>query len=422
MPQPPATPVVRLPTWEWALLLMGFLAWIGSPAVAGLLGLDGGGTALQNKSPAPFPRLQREAVAEATWGPRFEAWLDDHLPLRDRWLRLDHHLDVYGWHDSPVPEQVVVGRDGFLWTRERIYGPRSGPRPSAAAVLQAVDRLQAVAHAEGLELRVVISPNKATLYPAKLPPGYGYDFVTTVLPEMQALERAARRPGSALVDVTTPLRAERDRLADPTTPVADPRLRTVFRRSDRHWSVEAGQLQARAILEALPGATWQPALAPVVGTTYTELESELSSIYLKVGHREPYTTLRVAEALRLQKRMVGLDDGYQLQRYFHLGTRGLPVDPRHLVVVRDSFLNYRGDAPRPAHGGGILALASHFRTSTFIHQRSVAAPTPEVLAAARGADLVVVQIVQGNASQLIHDEAALVALLRAAGEPRGPRQ
>jgi len=406
------SPSRALPIWETTLLTALFAVWVLSPALAGLAGVEGPDAKLQNRSLAELPVPTLHNLGNARFGIRFEKWLEDHLPLRTQWLELDHLVDYHVFSDSPVPDTAVLGTDGFVWARERIIGPRCKVAPSAAALIEVFERFDRVAQDEGLDLLIVVSPNKATMYPEHIPDGYAEWYADEVLGEVAELEAYAARPSSPLLNIWPVLRAERARLE---AHIADPRLRTLFRRTDRHWNVETGQLQGKAIIDALDGVDWNQQLAPVVGDTYIEAESELSSVYLKLGLPEPYTTLTLPDTVRLGTRRRSLPDGPTSLHTHRQGATPAPA-PLSVVVVRDSFLNYSYSEPKAAQGGGVYAIASQVERSVFVHRLSVAKADPGVMEFVEHVDAIVLQGVQGNSEQFVRHADTYVDFIRAVGE------
>ncbi len=83
---------------------------------------------------------------------------------------------------------------------------------------------------------------------------------------------------------------------------------------------------------------------------------------------------------------------------------------RSVLVIRDSFFNeYRGE-PAAQLGGGQNQLASFFESTTFVHWKWFGRDVPQLDKHLRSADVVVVQLVQGNVGNLVRHVARLEAL------------
>lgn len=382
--------------WETGTYLGLLLLLLLLPILGLLAGFEGGGEELENRTLAPWPNLTSEAIAEATWTPALEKFLLDRAPLRPELLVLAHQLDLELFLDNPLPDKLVRGKDGFWFVLERVVGRRAGPYPNADKVWEAIVRLNTYASQNGIPLYFVVSPNKATMYPEMLPDSLSAPFASEVLAEMDRLRSHQDEPNSPLVDVWTPLVAERERLRSPDVLVADPRLRTLFRRTDRHWNVEAGRIEAKAIIDALPNVTWQEDVSAQLGDSYRDGPSEIEEVYVKLGWTEPYTSVKVGSAANLQWRLITASKGNSTKVFYsHPTARHTPVRQK-LVVVRDSFLNDGFEAPANRQGGEMLSIAPYFSESVFVHRMSLRDHAPDAKRALLGGEVLVVQVVQGE--------------------------
>lgn len=376
--------------------LLLFVAFLFTPAVAWLAGVEGGGSALENKALAPVPRPTLSTVADASFGKAFSDWVWDSVPLRDVLLHLDHAVDLRVFGDSPVPT-VLFGEQGFAFARERVVGHKAGGTVKPTALVAAIDRIERAFAAAGMRLVIIVSPNKASIHEEMLPPEYRAAHQRQTGAMLAALRERASR--GTLVDLHGPLLAEKARLAsDPT--IVDERLRSVFRRLDQHWNLEAGRIQARAIVNAIDPSAWSDALAPAIVGPYLEVESELSEIYLKTGETEPYARLEPRVALKHQI-------AAQVHRYSNEAPTAKPLK---IAVVRDSFLSSADGAPRSARDGGFETIASFFAATAFVHWDQVFSTAGDK--ALRGADVCVIQVYEGNLAVLVRNPARFEALLQ----------
>ena len=388
-----------------------FALFLGAPGIAFVVGVEGGGTTLENRALKKRPVLTAKALWDGSWGKGFSDWVWDEIPLRDVFLRLDHRVDTFVFRDSPAPAGVVFGERGYVFTRERVFGRRAGG-VDQKKLLRAVDNItNAFASAE-VRFFLVVSPNKATLYPELLPPRHRAEHKRTVVPVVKALEKLATT-GPAVLNLWEPLRAEKARL-DAATDLPDERLRSLYRAYDDHWSVETGRIQAREIVTAIDPQLWDERFAPVIGA-YGEAESEISKIYLKTGEREPYATLDDNPLVALSEKRVKISGGHSLNELKSATTSTFTPRPLRLAVIRDSFMSGAPKEPVSSQDGGIETVATFFAESLFIHWDVFATETRAVTEKMKGADVVVVQVTQGNLANVIAHEARLVKL---AGELR----
>ena len=126
------------------------------------------------ESEVPAPGIGWRAWWQGTLQPDIDAWLNRHIGLRGRWVRLANQINYSLFRELPRGEgtKVVLGRDGFLF--EKVYvdefrragqSPEATLRKASAAVRRLQDRLAA----DGIAFLLVIAPSKAEIYPEYLP-------------------------------------------------------------------------------------------------------------------------------------------------------------------------------------------------------------------------------------------------------------
>jgi hypothetical protein len=217
------------------------------------------------------------------------------------------------------------------------------------------------------------------------------------------------------------MRAERDRLLDPATDVVHPRVRYLFRLTDRHWNVEAAAVQAKAIVEAIDGVPWNPSVIGALEEPYTWRESELSTVYVKLGLEEPYSSRLTADGVHTRAQSKRLADGLPTVRYQTTYDGPDAPSPRHVLVVRDSFLNLPKAVARNAVGGGVGLLAAHFERLSAVHLLSVLKQTDGRDTFIGPVDVVVLQVVQDNSVHFVKKRKEIESLLQSL-EPRVKEQ
>ena len=400
-----------------SLALLALLAvFLGGPGVAWLAGVHGGGNALENKALGPRPKLTWQAAADASWGSAFSDWVWDSIPLRDVFLRADHKIDV-AVGDSPLPGSVILGinngPEGFVFTRKRVFG-RSAGDVNVKQLRNAIKSVSAAFKEAGVPLVLVVSPNKATMYPEYLPPAYRAENERKVEPVVDALAAY----GPPVLNLWAILRKEKQRLLD-ATDLPNARLRYLFRPYDDHWSVETGRIQAREIVNAVDPTAWDERVLPrIVG--YALVESELSKIFLKTGEQEWYAKM---EESGLVDVTVAPAPGANMISFVSRPTATFTPKPLKLVVIRDSFLSgFAGMEPGPQSDAGMTTVARFFSRTLFIHWDTLATQPKKAIEQVRDADAVVVQVTQGNVGNVIRYAKVLTDLARATHGPvEGPR-
>lgn len=416
-----------------ALLFFLFIGFITAPAFAVLAGVQGAGTALQNRNLAKKPQLTLAAVWDRSYGKEFSDWIWDTIPLRDKALKMDHTIDYYWFHDSPTLE-AFFGKEGFAWRRERVLaGMRAGQTPPAD-LSKALDRIERAFKEAGVPVYVVVSPTKASIYPEYLPDAYREVFEKTARPTEDFLRKRAESD-SSVIDLWAPMLAEKQRLLQAEN-LARPEFRYLWRRNDDHWNVEAGRIQAREIVKAVEPGLWDEAKAPIIDGQFEMRESELSVLYFKLGIEEPYQSQKPSPLTSISIAHKRVKDSTN-----PIAIATSSVTPTHtpsdktVLVIRDSFLAEHSGAPSITRDAGVQTIAPFFKRTLFMHWETMQKGKERIAPRMRGIDAVVVQVTQGSNYYLTKRASELVALAKmiAAGkgqtddgtdppEPKTPRK
>lgn len=389
-------------TWTVVVLIAPGLLWLG--------GYGQEKTSLQNRKKSGRPSPTTTTVADGTFGKALAEWAWDVVPYRRQLLRFDHTLDYRLLGDSPTPDDIVLGENGFVFLTERIGGSKAG-KVDTRSVIKLVRKLQKILDKRGVRLVVSISPIKGTLYPEYLPEPHRTAHQESTSPLVEAIGREARRPGSPFVDGWGLMLADKARRLE-DFPDGDPR-RYLFRPLDKHWNLEAGRIQAKGILDRVDPNLWQEDIAPSIDDDgYVSREAELSRIYFKMALQERYTTATLSRLRHQKTSAQRLNSRHRMHRFTSTALPGAPpVDPRKIAVIRDSFLN-GGLGPHDAHDAGIPTLASFFAETKVVHWDHFLKAPKEYAAAVADVDVLVIQVVQGHIYHLVKDAHLLETLAR----------
>ncbi len=129
-----------------------------------------------NRKLAEKPRLKLSPRALKNFTKQYGLYLNDHYGLRNLIIKLNcmAHIDLL--NTSPTKD-VVLGRQGWLYYDSRVDGISlkdfCGDAPfherELNAILGKVGRLNSFCEERGMLFRVVVAPNKHTIYPEFLP-------------------------------------------------------------------------------------------------------------------------------------------------------------------------------------------------------------------------------------------------------------
>ena len=210
----------RISPW---IVICVFAALMLTPALVMLLRAGGAGSNSENRVLAPFPTWA-DLKKVHSLSRKLETYVNDHFGLRDQLVRANSRVR-YAAGLSSNPQQVVIGRDGWLfYARERIMEQHVGADVFAPAELEAwVARMEANRKwlaDRGIPFVIMLAPDKNTIYPELLPQYPKRPGVRT-----RADQIAERLKGSALTFVDP-------RAAIIAAKAQHPRL---YYKGDSHW-------------------------------------------------------------------------------------------------------------------------------------------------------------------------------------------
>ena len=236
-----------------------FLVLIASPLLLGLLGVRG--TAIENRRLTERPPFTITGLLDQDFYLKLSDFLRDHLPLRDVLIRANSLMAIHLWRDSPNPD-VHIGRGGWLFTTSfRSRCPAEMPLSAA----DRVGELGRMFRAANREMRFILAPNKATLYPEFLGAFPPPDF-TCGIERLAALRaRLAGIPEIGFVDVWSHLARLKDRAAEP-----------LYFPGDSHWTPRIAGEMSRLVVDSIDPGLWSD--ANVVVTRQIMLPMDLATL------------------------------------------------------------------------------------------------------------------------------------------------
>lgn len=402
-----------------SLLLLLFAALICAPAVAWALGVKGGGTALQNRNLAKRPPLTFAKVWDGSFGKEFPDFVWDTIPLRDKALKMDHKIDFYVFRDSPSRD-AFFGLDGFTWRRERVLAGIRAGGGEVADVKKAIDKIEKAFADAHVDLRIVLSPTKASIYREYIPDGYRQEYEKIADPvERFYRERAAHDP--VIVDVWTPLLEEKARLlALPESELARPEMRFLWRKNDDHWNIEAGRIQAREIVRSIDPTLWDETKAPIFTGEFEMQEAELSRLYFKLDIQEPYQAFKLSPLTKvtMTRRSLKGSTNPLVTATSAVTSTHTPRDET-VLVIRDSMLSESSGRPSCTRDGAYQTIAPFFSKTIFSHWETLQTAHALLKPRLRGVDHVVLQVTQGSNYYLVKRANELVRLAQMIKDGQG---
>jgi hypothetical protein len=290
-----------------ALLVIGFFTCLWLPLADRLLRLERPPRIVENRAPAPPPRLAATKQAIAAFPRAFEAYWNDHFGFRDTLIRL-HGLASVRLGVSPS-EKVIFGKSRWLFSDEEVpWRHPSGRAPLTDDQLtrwrRELEARRNWLRARGAHYLFVIVPNKATVYPEYLPDALTPPATPTDVDRLM-LELRAHSDVAVLDLRATLLTARAEHL--------------IYHPADTHWNDRGSYAAYTAIIARL--AEWFPGISALPPAAFEPI-------------RQP------ASAYRDLAEMVGLGD------YFvHDAIELRPRAPRRARPAATSVAGWLGHAP-----------------------------------------------------------------------------
>lgn len=349
------------------------LVWLCAPLVVAPWGVEHTLRHLreiEQRSAASFPEVRspRDLFDRETFAGLSRA-LGDRLPYRGAVIagkaRVEQSLLFVGSFGS-----VEVGRDGWLFFRDS-FGQTLGDQEGMEQALLRLTGLLQRARGSRAELRVVVAPDKHTIYPEKLS-ARAQREVARFAPARDRLHAyfgSGRDP--RLIDMWSVYHREKARTSEP-----------LYLADNTHFSATGALWMTREIVESLQPGIW------VAEDASTDSEHLLPSDLTRMaGLREDPTRVALLEVARPGVRLVrrelpGDSDAWSDPIRFVSSTSGRPLIGGRTLIVHDSFI---GTFLRPP-------LRQFFEDVLFLHHMHV---TPTLLERGlRRYDQIVFQVVE----------------------------
>jgi hypothetical protein len=222
------------------LVILEVLAVLLAPLVMSVMGREA--RLIENRPLTPWPATSSVAsyLDLRTIGV-LNDYVRDRLPVRPAAVEANAWLTYHLFHDSPTPDAVGLGPDGWLSLRLEVQTCSIPTTPEqVVAELSLVDRILA---AGGRRLRVVVVPDKTWVYPEK-----AEDLRrewACARDKHEALVAAMRRAGEPwLVDLWRSLAEAKERGA-------------LYHAHDSHMTDLGRLILARELVESLRPGLWR---------------------------------------------------------------------------------------------------------------------------------------------------------------------
>ncbi|HEV8696560.1 MAG TPA: hypothetical protein VGQ89_02625 [Candidatus Limnocylindrales bacterium] len=340
--------------------------------------------ALEARRVATLPRLDASSLGEPATYAAIDRWLADRFPARNQAVGAHAAID-YGLLGGSTTPNVIVGRDGWLFTRTELE-PVCIFTPDE--VLAALDRMAVGLADRGLDVRLIVPPDKHTIYPDKVVPGSGLGEACTDHRRSAMQAGMAARPDHA-IELWT--RMADERAAHPEQPL--------YFRQDTHWTPLGAVIATHALVESLAPGVWDDTQMPVQGLA--SYNTDLSRI-MGLPAKERLPRLVVRPGVDVERTTVSTNVDLKNARdigHYTVDPAAAAVEGRTLILY-DSY--FRTNERR---------IAPWFRDSVWVHASDLE-QSPQLAADLPAFDHVVIERVERSAYDV--DLDALLAPIIAA--------
>ncbi|MEZ0484724.1 alginate O-acetyltransferase AlgX-related protein [Fibrella aquatica] len=316
---------------------------------------------------------------------KFDTYYKTNFGGRNGLVFLHSTLHYYVLNDSPVPQQVILGKKGWLYVGDqynRVMQQHQGlwplPLDSAKAIAQYIADVHQKLANKGIQLYILIAPDSHSIYPEYLP-----DHLSPC-PQVQAdglckepetphdvLSRAMQKqPAVPFLDIRDALRKAKQRI-------------DVYKETDTHWSSYGAFIGTASLVNRIRQKF--PTIRPIRWSEYDMQimrggSGDLAALMMLQGQVKDQTFCSIV--IKPAVRAVATQQATDKQASHFQGKD--PSQPS-MIFFGDSFSE------------GMLAyIPSYFSRSTAVHQ-----PTLDWKRIDRERpDIVVVEIVERNLRDL----------------------
>jgi hypothetical protein len=389
-----------------------FSVFLSVPIIAGILGVTA--RTAENRAPAPLPTIGAGDLLDAETYRQVAAYLGDRLPFRGDAIKADARIDLDVYSDNPNPDQVHLGEDDWLFFAGTWTKPCTS-QISGDQVVEELAKLERIVTASGREARVVVAPDKMTIYPEKFGPAI--DELPACTTDNRARLQAGLQGG------------EVDGYVDLWDVLPVHRPDKIYYRGDTHWTPYGASFLVQEVVESIRAGIWQPeALVRARGG------GRLAGTAAVLG----LPRFESADVVRVARPGVAIENVAEW-RQGDEGLEPVPPEEHHLVVTADGTNVTFGLEPvarstHPRHHITSSGGAMIDGTTTVIHDSFLWDPlellpqyftdlrtshwdvlgTDEVAEDLRAADLVILQTVERLVYERMEpDGGSLDALLTA---------
>jgi hypothetical protein len=301
------------------VVAIAFVVILLIPAGAMVAGLRP--PAIENRVIRAFPELRLGSPLDTAWYGAIDGALTDRLVLRPAAVRLRAAINYLTGGTGTI--RVIRGKGDWLF-----YGLDFSPTCPvlAPAFVASLDSLNAQFQARGQQLRVMIAPDKSSIYPDRF--------------------RAGRPPAGCAARNRAPIRAalaERPGVTfDAWQLLEDARASApegppLYFMQDTHWTAAGAAVAVRALIDTFDASLWDPARV-IPGETFAAI-MDLAAI-IGLDATEPGQRILARPQMTGSRTALPVPEGVDPASVFEVRSSGPDrVVPGRTLVIYDSFFD-----------------------------------------------------------------------------------
>lgn len=317
---------------------LGFVGLLVVPGLVMALGLRP--PAVENRPLYTPPPFAVGSLLETSWYAQWDQFLSDNLVLRPYAVRI-RGTAIYETGGTGNPE-VIRGAGSWLFSRGEFEPDCT---QTAATLTAALDAAALRFDAAGIDLRIMVAPDKHAIYPDKL--GEHHPFPPPCSDVERGALRAAiaARPGIS-VDAWAAVLARRE-----SAPDGPP----LYYRQDSHWTPTGAVVAIRDLVRSLDPSLWSDEDVVEVGTRNVAMD-----LARQIGLRRSEATIQLAVRPGVTQVREGVPVNADLSNaraVFRVTASGdRPVLDGRTLVLYDSYF-----------GLNVARVAPFFAESVWVH-------------------------------------------------------
>ncbi|MDG2422826.1 MAG: hypothetical protein P8M22_02475 [Phycisphaerales bacterium] len=339
---------------------------------------------VENREPTSFPEIESasDTLDTAKWD-GLSSWLREHVPFRGDLIAGKTWVEIELLGQRRIGA-VDRGDDGWLFILQSYGGHWHQPGRNVTEAIDGLNHFLARNANSSTTFRVLLTPDKHTIYPEHLTRDGRRDISHTAADRARFEEWFAQEDDDRIIDLHAAMRESKENVG-----------KELYFRDDTHQNWHGGSVMAKAIVDSIQPGTWDD--SSVIKTQTIKYPGDLRSLCgltsMPMRQKEVMVTAR-AGVLPQQVTFEGnvFDDFEAVDKDPHswqcpvrstfASTEGLPLIPGRTLIMHDSCI---GSIARPL-------IRPYFEDITFMHYSDA---TPESIEQAlEEYDTVVLEVVE----------------------------